>query len=278
MPWNRTTQQIHKRPDDHSQNDLTDAEWTIIEPMPPKRGRMGRPRGVDLRSVFDAGRYILSTGCRWRALPSGYPPFSTDRNHFYAWRRSGLLARIVHRLRDLARRCSGRSAEPTAAPVDSQSVRTTESGGPRGHHAGRKVKGRKRHLIVDADGTPIVMTVHTADIQDRDGAPDLIAKLLETVPTVCRLFADGGYAGPKLRERPEGMGLPDVIRIVEKPKNVKGFTVLYRRWVVERTFAWMGRCRRLSKDYERLSENSLAWAQLAACRFLLRRVARASTP
>ncbi len=278
MPWNRTTQQIHKRPDDHSQNDLTDAEWTIIEPMLPKQGRMGRPREVDLRSVFDAVQYILSTGCQWRALPSGYPPFSTVQNYFYAWRRSGLLERLVHRLRDLARRCSGRSAEPTAASIDSQSVKTTESGGPRGHHAGKKVKGRKRHLIVDADGTPIVMTVHTADIQDRDGAPDLIAKLLETVPTVCRLFADGGYAGQKLRDRLEGMGLSNVIRIVEKPKNVKGFTVLYRRWVVERTFAWMGRCRRLSKDYERLSENSLAWAQLAACRFLLRRVARASTP
>ncbi len=140
------------------------------------------------------------------------------------------------------------------------------------------MKGRKRHLIVDADGTPIVMTVHTADIQDRDGAPDLIAKLLETVPTVCRLFADGGHPGQKLRERLEGMGLSNVIRIVEKPKDVKGFTVLYRRWVVERTFAWMGRCRRLSKDYERLCENSLAWAQLAACRFPPRRVARASTP
>ncbi len=258
MPWNRTTQQLHKRPDDHSQNDLTDAEWTVIGPMLPKQGRMGRPREVDLRSVSDAGRYILSTGCRWRASPSGYPPFSTDRNHFHAWRRSGLPERIVHRLRDLARRCPGRSAEPTAAPVDSRSVRTTESGGPRGHHAGRKVKGRKRHLIVDAGGTPVVMTVHTADIQDRDGAPDLIAKLLETAPTVCKLFADGGHPGPKLRERPGGMGLPDVIRIVEKPKDVKGFTVLYRRWVVERTFAWMGRCRRLSKDYERLSENSLA--------------------
>ncbi len=120
------------------------------------------------------------------------------------------------------------------------------------------MKGRKRHLIVDADGTPVVMTVHTADIQDRDGAPDLIAKLLETVPTVCRPFADGGHAGPKLRERPAGMGLSNVIRIVEKPKDVKGFTVPCRRWVVERTFAWMGRCRRLSKDYERLCESSLA--------------------
>ncbi len=191
MPWNRTTQQLHKRPDDHSQNDLTDAEWTVIGPMPPKRGRMGRPRGVDLRSVFDAVRHILSTGCRWRASPSGYPPFSTDRNHFHAWRRSGLPERTAHRLRDLARRCPGRSAEPAAAPVDSRSVRTTESGGPRGHHAGREVKGRKRHLIVDAGGTPVVMTVHTADIQDRDGAPDLIAEPPETVATRVRSRGSG---------------------------------------------------------------------------------------
>ncbi len=258
MPWNRTTQQLHKRPDDHGQNDLTDAEWTVIEPMLPKQGRMGRPRGVDLRSVSGAGRYILSTGCQWRASPSGYPPFSTDRNHFYAWRRSGLPERsrasspgpraaVFGALRGADRR-------PGRQPVGEDHGERRA----RGHHAGRKVKGRKRHLIVDADGTPIVMTVHTADIQDRDGAPDLIAELLETVPTVCRLFADGGHPGPKLRERPGGMGLPDVIRIVEKPKDVKGFTVPCRRWVVERTFAWMGRCRRLSKDYERLSENSLA--------------------
>ncbi len=255
MPWNRTTQQLHKRPDDHGQNDLTDAEWTVIGPMPSKRGRMGRPRGVDLRSVSDAGRYVLSTGCRWRASPSGYPPFSTDRNHFHAWRRSGLPERIVHRLRDLARRCPGRSAEPTAAPVDSRSVRTTESGGPRGHHAGRKVKGRKRHLIVDADGTPIVMTVHTADIQDRDGAPDLTAEPPETVPTVRRPFADGGHPGPKPRERPGGMELSNVTGTVERPEDVKGFTLLHRRWAVERTFAWMGRCRRLSKDCGRLCGN-----------------------
>ncbi len=258
MPRDRTTRKLYSRPDDHSQNDLTDAEWTVIGPMPPKRGRMGRPRGVDLRPVSDAGRHILSTGCRWRALPSGYPPFPTVRNHFHAWRRSGLPERIVHRLRDLARRCPGRSAEPAAAPVDSRPVRTTESGGPRGHHAGRKVKGRKRHLIVDAGGTPVVMTVHTADIQDRDGAPDLIAKLLETVPTVCKPFADGGHPGPKLRERPAGMGLPDVTGTVGKPEDVKGFTVLHRRWAVERTFAWMGRCRRLSKDCGRLCGNPLA--------------------
>ncbi len=149
----------------------------------------------------------------------------------------------------------GRSAEPAAAPVDSRSVRTTESGGPRGHHAGRKVKGRKRHLIVDAGGTPVVMTVHTADIQDRDGAPDLTAEPPETVPTVCGPFADGGLPGPKLRERPGGMGLPNVIGTVERPENVKGFTVPCRRWAVERTFAWMGRYRRLSKDCGHLCGN-----------------------
>ncbi len=257
MPRDRTTQKLYSRPGDRRQNDPSDDGWAIVEPMPPKRGNMGRPCGVSLRSVFDGGRYILSIGCRWRALPTDIhriPPNGTVST-------SG--ARAVRRacpdsLRDLARQCAGRSPEPTAAAIGSRSVKTTGSGGPRGHHAGGKVRGRKRHVAVGVGGTPVTIIVHAAGIQDRDRAPDVIAKLLETAPTVCELWADGGYAGPKLREHLEKMGLADIIGTVEKPKDVKGFTVSCRRRVVERTFAWMGRCRRLSKDCERLSGNSLA--------------------
>ncbi len=130
----------------------------------------------------------------------------------------------------------------------------------------------------DADGSPIVIRVHGADIQDRDGAVDVIVELLRKPPEVSRLFADGGYAGPMLGAALEELGESSLIGIVEKPREFKGFAVLFRRWVVERTFAWMGRCRRLAKDFERTVASSLAWAQLAACRFLMRRVARERSP
>ncbi len=224
--------------------------------MPPKRGKMGRPRGTGLRSVFDGGRYILLTGRRWRALPTDIhriPPTGTVST-------SG--ARAVRRAcpdfpRDLARQRAGRSPEPAAA-IDGRSVGTTGSGGPRGHHAGGKMKGRKRSVAVDVGGTPVTVMVHAAGIRDRDGAPDAIAKPPVTAPNVRGLRADGGHPGPKPRECPDGTGPADIIGTVEKPEDVKGFTVLHRRWVVERTFAWMGRRRRLSKDCERLSDSPLA--------------------
>ena len=277
MPWNETTKTRYTRPRTRFESDLTDEEWALIEPCLPPPAKRGRPRKTDLREVADAIQYMPGTGCQWRAIPDCFPPFTTIRNYFYPWSRNGTFDRMMDRLRTLGRALAGRSETPTAAAIDTQSAETTESGGPSGYDAGKKVKGRKRHLAVDVEGFPIEIAIQEASVQDRDGAPAVTLGLLEAAPLVRKLWADGGYRGPKLAAKLKELGLGSVLEIVEKPKDVKGFAVVYRRWVVERTFAWMSRCRRLAKDCERSLESSLAWAQLAACRFMMRRIARNST-
>ena len=271
MAWSETTREKYRRISERYGSDLTDGEWALVKPPVPPPSRLGRPRSTDLREVLHAIQYMLATGCQWRAIPRCSAPFTTVQGYFHAWRDSGVMERMMDALRGLARDRAGRGPEPTAAGTGSQSVRTTETAGPSGHHAGKRTRGRRRHIAVDVEGTPIVVQAHTADVQDRDGAPDVILAMPGKAPKVTELWAGSGYSGAGPHGRLAELGVPEVPGIVERPK---GFTVLYRRWVVERTFAWMSRCRRLGRDCGRSLASSVAWAQLAACRFLFRRLAR----
>lgn len=276
MPWNETTRAQYIRVTERYASDLTDAEWELLVPLLPLPKRLGRPREVNMREVVNAILYLLWTGCAWRALPKDFPAFTTVQHYFYAWSRSGVLDRIGTRLTDLERMRCGRRTEPSAAVVDSQSVPTVEAGraGSGYDDAGKRVKGRKRHIAVDVDGNLLAAQVHPAGVQDRDGAVPLLVELHRRRSTVQTVFADGGYAGDKLRTALREAGCQVTVDVVRKPADSKGFEVLPRRWVVERTFGWLRRCRRLSKDFERTMASGLAWLRLALVRVLVRRLAR----
>ena len=236
-------------------------------PFLPVASVRGRPLTRDIRTVFNAIQTILATGCQRRALPQCFPPFTTMQYHFYKWRDSGVWD-------DLMEGCkAGRGLEPTVAVIDNPSVKTTESGGPCGYDAGKKIKGRKRHIAGDAEGFPVAVHVHTADIRIGT-AHQKSSWTCWKGTTVTKLFAGGGYQGPKLRGVLKDRAVADRIEIVGKPKGIEAFTVLYRRWVVKRSFAWMGRCRCLAKDFKRTIDSSFAWVQRATCRFMMRRIAR----
>jgi putative transposase len=216
--------------------------------------------------------YMHRSGLPWRMLPKDFPPISTVQRYFYAWRDSGVWTTINHLFLMTLRLAAGREASPSAGVIDRQSVKTTESSGPRSYDAGKKVKGRKRHILTDTMGLLVGAVVHTADIQDRDGAPDVLAAVRSSFSWLRHVFADAAYGGEKLENALDGQG-KWTFEIIKRSDTAKGFEVLPRRWVVGRTFAWFGRNRRLAKDFEETIESSTAWLMLASVQLMARRIA-----
>ena len=284
--WTPDTRSLHDRDDLRYPSDLTDAEWQLLAPFLPPAAKTGRHRAWEMRELINAIFFVLRGGVPWRMLPEHFPPHQTTYRWFMRFRDDGTWRSINHHLVMLDRERAGREASPTAAVIDTQSVKTTEAGGPRGYDAAKKIKGRKRHALVDTDGRCLELQVQPASVQDRDGAPSVLTASQRRFPFVRKVFADAVYAGEKV-----GKASSIVVEIVRRLPDQVGFQVLPRRWAtvpkvpratargmaaegVERFFAWINRNRRLAKDFEGGVASATAFLYAACVMLLTRRLAR----
>jgi len=254
-------------------SDLTDAEWNLVYYCFPKPSKIGRPRKHEIRELLNAIFYLVKTACQWRNLPIHFARWGTVYHYFRLWKRNGLWATIHTHLREQVRLVAGRNRNASAGIIDSQSVKSTETSDERGYDAGKKINGRKRHIVVDTIGLILWVMVLPANIQDRDGARQLLAAFFAKSPRrrVKHIWADGGYAGTLLDYARKLWRC--TIEIVKR-SDLHKFKVLPRRWVVERTFGWLGRYRRLNRDYERQAPTGETMVYLAMIRLMLARLGR----
>lgn len=269
--------------------DLTDAEWALVHDLFEREGGRGKPITHERRDIVNACMYIVRTGCAWRLLPGNFPPWRAVYSAFRGWARAGIFEAMHDRLRQQWRDRMGKAPEPTAAIIDAQSTRSTPQGGDTGFDAGKKVKGRKRHLVVDTLGLLLAVTVTCASVQDRDGAACVVAQACAKVAGLKRLYADTAYGGQCAMNLEKTHGI--AVQIVRRPSNrvtgtfvaeqqqlwpeapAKGFVVQAKRWVVERTHAWNERARRLIAHHDRSKWAPVAWVWLAEARMLATRLA-----